>query len=95
LFFSIGQITPLIEVFGKAGTAASGIFELEARVSKKETKKEGVPQKVLQDVAGEITFQNVDFAYPSRPDVTVLNKVNMTFKSKENTAIVGSSGAGL
>ena len=48
------------------------------------------------DVSAEqdIHFQGVSFAYPSRRDVQVLDKVNMTFETRKTTAIVGPSGSG-
>lgn len=41
---------------------------------------------------GEIKFDNVSFAYES--DENVVDSFNLTIKSKETVAIVGSSGAG-
>jgi ATP-binding cassette, subfamily B (MDR/TAP), member 1 len=42
----------------------------------------------------DIIFQNVTFAYPTRPDTTILNKLNVTFEAGKTTAIVGPSGSG-
>lgn len=36
----------------------------------------------------------MQFSYPLRPDVEVLNGLNLTLKSGTVTALVGSSGAG-
>lgn len=48
------------------------------------------------DVSSErdIHFEGVSFAYPSRRDVQVLDKVSMTFETRKTTAIVGPSGSG-
>ncbi|NXU25414.1 ABCBB protein, partial [Thalassarche chlororhynchos] len=43
---------------------------------------------------GEIEFHNVTFHYPSRPDVKILDNLNMVIKAGETTAFVGASGAG-
>lgn len=43
---------------------------------------------------GQITLNNVTFAYPSRPDQPVLRNVNLTFPAGKHTAIVGLSGSG-
>ena len=43
---------------------------------------------------GEIEFRNVDFYYPTRPDMKVLKNFSATFKLGETTAIVGPSGSG-
>ena len=46
------------------------------------------------DLIGDIKFANVDFVYPSRPDVPVLNKLTLTAQSGQTTALVGTSGCG-
>ena len=43
---------------------------------------------------GEIEFDNVSFAYPSRPDFTVLDSLNFKIRSGEKVALVGQSGSG-
>lgn len=41
-----------------------------------------------------IVFEDVTFAYPSRPHVKVLDRLNLTIESGKVTAIVGPSGSG-
>tara|TARA_B100000780_G_scaffold72133_1_gene48331 strand:+ start:252 stop:2036 length:1785 start_codon:yes stop_codon:yes gene_type:complete len=41
-----------------------------------------------------ISFKNVDFAYPSRPDLMVLKKFNLDVSNGQQLAIVGPSGSG-
>lgn len=43
---------------------------------------------------GDIEYRDVAFAYPTRPDVQVLNSVNLTVRSGQTVALVGSSGSG-
>jgi len=43
---------------------------------------------------GLVAFQDVQFAYPSRPDVEVLQGVDFTAKAGQRIALVGPSGAG-
>ena len=45
-------------------------------------------------IEGVIEFKDVSFAYPSRPDVQVLDKINFTVKKGEVVALVGPSGGG-
>ncbi|OQV00428.1 hypothetical protein CLAIMM_05922 [Cladophialophora immunda] len=42
----------------------------------------------------DIEFDNVDFAYPSRPKVQVLKGFNTRFRKGKTTALVGPSGSG-
>jgi ATP-binding cassette subfamily B protein len=43
---------------------------------------------------GKIEFNNVQFAYPTRPDVQVLKALNISIKPGEKVALVGPSGSG-
>jgi ATP-binding cassette subfamily B (MDR/TAP) protein 1 len=45
-------------------------------------------------VEGKIEFRNVHFAYPSRPDCTVLYSLNLSIPAGKTTALVGASGCG-
>ena len=44
--------------------------------------------------SGDVTLENVCFAYPGRTDSNVLRGVNLTLRRGKTTALVGSSGAG-
>jgi len=46
------------------------------------------------NLEGEITYENVHFNYPTRPDIDVLKGINFNIKSGEKIALVGPSGAG-
>jgi ATP-binding cassette subfamily B (MDR/TAP) protein 1 len=43
---------------------------------------------------GDIELNNLSFSYPSRPDQTVLENINLLIPAGETTALVGSSGSG-
>jgi len=43
---------------------------------------------------GEITFKNVCFNYPSRPDAPVIKDMNLQVEAGKITAVVGRSGSG-
>ncbi|QID86258.1 ATP-binding cassette alpha-factor transporter ste6 [Saccharomyces pastorianus] len=51
-------------------------------------------QPALNYAASDLVFENVSFAYPSRPSETVLQKVNLRFPAGQFTFIVGKSGSG-
>lgn len=45
-------------------------------------------------IGGNLSFSNVNFAYPSRPDLKVLKSVSFEAKAGQKIAIVGPSGSG-
>jgi ABC-type multidrug transport system fused ATPase/permease subunit len=56
---------------------------------------EQIVDSATQDsVKGHILFQDLSFAYPSRPDIKVLKNLNLEIKEGRNIALVGPSGAG-
>ena len=45
-------------------------------------------------LAGDVVLRDVEFYYPVRPSVHVLQKFNATFAQGKTTAMVGASGSG-
>ena len=43
---------------------------------------------------GEIEYKNVNFSYPTRPDISVLNGINLKIEPGQKIALVGTSGSG-
>jgi ABC-type multidrug transport system fused ATPase/permease subunit len=52
------------------------------------------PVKEVYRLEGRVSFQHVAFNYPSRPELRVLNDVNLEAETGQQVAIVGPSGAG-
>ena len=50
--------------------------------------------KKPNSVSGEVTFRDVSFCYPTRPDVLVFNGFNLTVSAGKTIALVGPSGSG-
>jgi ATP-binding cassette subfamily B (MDR/TAP) protein 1 len=82
---------PLIAIT-QARAAAAKVFATIDRIpSIDSASEEGLkPTRVV----GEITFENIDFNYPARPDVQVVKNLSLTFPAGKTTALVGASGSG-
>ncbi|KIY62845.1 P-loop containing nucleoside triphosphate hydrolase protein [Cylindrobasidium torrendii FP15055 ss-10] len=50
--------------------------------------------KKLHDVDGEIKLEAVQFSYPSRPTLSVVKDLSLTFRAGRTAAMVGASGSG-
>jgi ATP-binding cassette subfamily B (MDR/TAP) protein 1 len=76
----------------KAQGAAAGIFALFNRVPEINTEEDvGV---TLPNIYGKLSFQDIDFTYPTRPDTPVLRKFNLDISAGKTIALVGPSGSG-
>ncbi len=53
-----------------------------------------LPSATPLKINGDLSFQHVNFVYPSRPDFEVLKDLNFTIKAGEKIALVGQSGSG-
>ncbi|KAG1703634.1 Multidrug resistance protein 1 [Nymphon striatum] len=88
----LGQAAPYLEVFSVAKAAAVDIFEvIEREPEIDSSSSSGI---FLDEMDGKISFKNVHFSYPSRPDVKILNGLNLEIKKGEKVALVGPSGCG-
>lgn len=74
----IGATEDLFEIFDEKEEDITEIGEIDEKFRLK----------------GSITFKNLSFAYPSRPDEKVLKNIKLHIDSNKLIAVVGSSGAG-
>ena len=68
-----------------------------ARIQEYLDRQPAIPSKgglIIRDLSGEIQFRNVQFAYPTRPEVEVFENFNLTVPAGRILALCGSSGAG-
>ncbi|KAK4234193.1 Leptomycin B resistance protein pmd1 [Achaetomium macrosporum] len=89
----LGNIAPLLPILAGASSAFQRLMKhIEEPSAIDGTSDAGLV--LPANTPGQISFHNVSFAYPSRPDQPVLRNVNLTFPAGKHTAIVGLSGSG-
>src|SRR6185437_2763027 len=88
----LGQLSEVWGEVSAASGAAERLFEI-LRV-KSQIVAPASPQALPVPARGDVSFENVRFAYPSRPDTAAVDGVSFTVRAGEKVAIVGPSGAG-
>ena len=78
--------------FAKARVAAAKIFRIIDHKPGVERNSESGLE--LDSVTGQVELKNVDFSYPSRPEVQILSNLSITVPAGKTIALVGSSGSG-
>lgn len=51
-------------------------------------------KNIKQSLMGKLSFKDITFSYPTRPDITILKNISFTAEAGQKIAIVGPSGAG-
>ena len=93
--FAGAAVAELGEVWGEVSQAAGAterLAELLATVPQIQSPVR--PVALPTPAKGEISFDNVKFAYPSRPDTAALDHISFVVRPGETVALVGPSGAG-
>ncbi|KAM7343054.1 ATP-dependent translocase ABCB1-like [Cochliomyia hominivorax] len=99
IFFSVmmgsmnfGMASPYIEAFGIAKGACAKVFKLIDQIPNiNPIEPKGVN---LNQPLTHIEFCDVDFHFPTRKKVKILNKFNLKIHRGQTVALVGSSGCG-
>ncbi len=89
---SFGGIAELYSQIQKAVGSTERVFEILDE--QHEDININAIQPVFTRLNGDVAFNNVEFSYPSRKEIQVLNGINITVKKGETIAIVGPSGSG-
>jgi ATP-binding cassette subfamily B (MDR/TAP) protein 1 len=89
---AVGTASQIFPDIAKAKGAAAGIFSILERDPLIDANEgNGV---TLPSLDGKLSFKNVCFSYPTRPETKVLRKLNMEINPGQKVALVGPSGSG-
>ncbi|MGE5090081.1 MAG: ABC transporter transmembrane domain-containing protein [Candidatus Levyibacteriota bacterium] len=89
---AVGTISEVIGDLQRAAGATERLFELLAVEPAIEAPAHPVP--IPASGRGTVTFDEVTFHYPSRPDAAALDAFTLDVRPGEKVALVGPSGAG-
>lgn len=90
LLTSIRRIVEFTEQFQRGMTGIERFCEI---MDSPADIKDTPDAKILKDVKGDISFENVSFKYED-DNKEVLSRINLTVPAGENVALVGPSGSG-
>ena len=99
VFFSVlmgglqlSQAAPYVEALTMAMSAAGAVYHIIDRVPKIDSRSTAGARDL--PIRGNISFRRLVFAYPTRPDVRVLDNFLLEVPAGKTVALVGASGCG-
>ncbi len=104
---SIGELFTFILYTVYVGASVGGLGDIYGRLQKAVGATERI-REILDEpseveiassdstikIQGDISYKNVDFAYPTRPEMMILENLNLNISEGQKVALVGSSGSG-
>ncbi len=91
---SLGGMSELYGQLQRSIGASERILEIIGQDSEVDTEKDITQIRKEKPLKGHIRFQEVAFAYPTRPDIEVLKGIDINVNPGQKIALVGYSGAG-
>ena len=91
---SIGGIANIFGDLQRGFGAIEEVMDLITREREPVVLDDDAPSPARGKQGLSVTFEQVGFHYPNRPDVRVLNGIDLELRAGETVALVGGSGAG-
>ncbi|KAI0593336.1 ABC transporter [Biscogniauxia sp. FL1348] len=95
--FFAGQNTSILFGYSSSITKGKGAVNYYAQIQSLQPSIEETPEnrdRQPKEGVSSIDFEKVQFSYPTRPNTTVLNGVDLRIKKGDFIALVGASGSG-
>ncbi|KAL3636599.1 ABC transporter B member 19 [Castilleja foliolosa] len=90
---SVAETVSLAPEIVRGGEAVGSVFSILDRTTRIDP-DDPESEPVEPSIRGEIELRNVDFAYPSRPEVPIFQNLNLRIRAGRSQALVGPSGSG-
>ncbi|MBB1271835.1 ATP-binding cassette domain-containing protein [Psychromonas sp. SR45-3] len=89
------SVATIAEVYGELQRAAGSATRLlDLLKVESDIKQPSQPSTIKVQASSAISFEQVNFSYPSRPDSPALHDINLVIATGKTVALVGPSGAG-
>ena len=88
------SVGALSDVMGELQRAAGAADRISALLAQVQTIKDPLTPKPLPSGGLSVAFNDVSFAYESKPDIKTLSHIDFMVQPAERIALVGPSGAG-
>jgi ATP-binding cassette subfamily B (MDR/TAP) protein 1 len=92
--FSLAMLAPELQAISNARGAASKLFSTIDRIPPIDSASPDGLKPDPASIEGHISFHDVRFNYPSRPDIPILKGIDLEFPAGKTAALVGASGSG-
>ena len=90
-----GSVAALSEIWGELQRAAGATERIVELLHLEDSVQDPAnPLSLPLEGRAPVTFENVEFSYPTRPEEAALNGVSFKLEPGETVALVGPSGAG-
>ncbi|GLH14652.1 Multidrug resistance protein homolog 49 [Gryllus bimaculatus] len=89
---NMGMALPLMEAFNVARGAAATVFDVIERIPAIDALSDKGERP--SELSGDIELRGVSFRYPARPEVQILQGLDLQIQRGETVALVGASGCG-
>lgn len=97
VFYAImvaGSLAAITEVYGEIQRAAGAVDRIRELMQEQSDIVSPKRPQVPEAISGELTFNQVNYRYPSRSESLAIKNLNLEIKPGERIALVGPSGAG-
>jgi ATP-binding cassette, subfamily B, bacterial len=92
--FAASSLSQLSEVWNEISAAAGAAGRIAELLETKPQVAEATAPAMMPPAQGDIRFEGVTFAYPSRPEHAAVGPIDIHVRPGERIAVVGPSGAG-